>query len=94
MLRGYAEATGCRWQTLLAYFGERGEACGNCDNCRAGNATSTGEEAPATIVHERCGRGTVISTNGSRVVALFEEGYKTIDLEVAAESGIASLEVD
>ncbi len=30
----YAEAQGCRRQTLLAYFGETTPPCGNCDNCR------------------------------------------------------------
>jgi superfamily II DNA helicase RecQ len=34
---GYAEGRGCRWQTLLGYFGgERlpGERCGHCDRCK------------------------------------------------------------
>ncbi|MEM9734739.1 MAG: DNA helicase RecQ [Pseudomonadota bacterium] len=29
----YAEAQTCRRQTLLAYFGDTIEPCGNCDNC-------------------------------------------------------------
>jgi ATP-dependent DNA helicase RecQ len=34
-MRGYAEATGCRRQLLLRYFGEEhAGACGGCDNCR------------------------------------------------------------
>ena len=32
-LVGYCEAPGCRRVTLLAYFGERIEPCGNCDTC-------------------------------------------------------------
>jgi ATP-dependent DNA helicase RecQ len=34
---GYAEGRGCRWQTLLVYFGDEGlpgERCGNCDHCK------------------------------------------------------------
>ena len=32
-LLGLAEATGCRRQVLLGYFGEDSSACGNCDLC-------------------------------------------------------------
>jgi ATP-dependent DNA helicase RecQ len=32
-LLGLAEATGCRRQVLLRYFGEASEPCGNCDLC-------------------------------------------------------------
>ena len=32
-LLGLAEATGCRRQVLLRYFGENPEPCGNCDLC-------------------------------------------------------------
>ena len=32
-LVGYCEAPGCRRVTLLSYFGERIEPCGNCDAC-------------------------------------------------------------
>ena len=32
-LLGLAEATACRRQRLLAYFGEAAEPCGNCDLC-------------------------------------------------------------
>jgi ATP-dependent DNA helicase RecQ len=32
-LLGLCETAGCRRVRLLAYFGERGEPCGNCDTC-------------------------------------------------------------
>jgi ATP-dependent DNA helicase RecQ len=35
-LLALAEAPRCRRQTLLAYFGEKSEPCGNCDLCREG----------------------------------------------------------
>jgi len=33
MLIGFCEATSCRRQILLGYFGETAEPCGNCDLC-------------------------------------------------------------
>jgi ATP-dependent DNA helicase RecQ len=32
-LVGFCEASGCRRQVLLGYFGEDPEPCGNCDSC-------------------------------------------------------------
>ncbi len=32
-LLSYCEASTCRRQVMLAYFGEAAEPCGNCDNC-------------------------------------------------------------
>ena len=34
-LVGYCEASGCRRQILLGYFGETAAPCGNCDTCRS-----------------------------------------------------------
>lgn len=45
-LLGYCEATGCRRQALLRWFGEdHPGACGNCDNCIAPPASWDGTEA-------------------------------------------------
>ena len=33
-LVGYCEASACRRQILLGYFGEDAKPCGNCDNCQ------------------------------------------------------------
>ncbi len=44
-LLGLAEATGCRRQRLLAYFGESSEPCGNCDLCESPPDLFDGTEA-------------------------------------------------
>ena len=45
-LLGYCESTGCRRQTLLAYFGQAHPGdCGNCDNCLQPASTWDGTEA-------------------------------------------------
>ena len=46
----YAEAQGCRRQTLLAYFGEAAEPCGNCDNCRNPVALKDGEHEANLVI--------------------------------------------
>jgi len=45
VLVGLVEATTCRRQHLLAYFGEAAEPCGNCDNCLAPPQTWDATEA-------------------------------------------------
>ncbi|MEL6751094.1 MAG: DNA helicase RecQ [Pseudomonadota bacterium] len=50
-LIAYAEANTCRRQTLLAYFSEASEPCGNCDNC-ANPVTLQDGEAEADLVFE------------------------------------------
>jgi ATP-dependent DNA helicase RecQ len=43
---GYCEVTGCRRQTLLAYFGDKMESpCGNCDTCLEPVESWDGSEA-------------------------------------------------
>lgn len=44
-LLALAEATDCRRQRLLAYFGENSQPCGNCDNCINPPATWDATEA-------------------------------------------------
>ena len=60
-LLALAEATGCRRQRLLAYFGEQSAPCGNCDNCLAPPAVWDGTDAARKLlstiyrVHEASG---------------------------------------
>jgi ATP-dependent DNA helicase RecQ len=53
-LLALAEAPRCRRQTLLAYFGESSEPCGNCDLCQDGverfDATIDAQKAMSAIV--------------------------------------------
>ncbi|MGW2208703.1 RecQ family ATP-dependent DNA helicase [Streptomyces sp. NPDC001781] len=54
MMRGYAEATGCRRRFLLGYFGQSGdqdESCGACDRCEAAELAQVGgaEGGPAVL---------------------------------------------
>jgi ATP-dependent DNA helicase RecQ len=53
-LLSLAEAPRCRRQTLLAYFGEASEPCGNCDLCQEGvelfDATIDAQKAMSAIV--------------------------------------------
>ena len=53
-LLSLAEAPRCRRQTLLAYFGEASEVCGNCDLCQEGvelfDATIDAQKAMSAIV--------------------------------------------
>ncbi len=44
-LLGYCELSSCRRQTLLRYFGEESEPCGNCDNCISPPSTWDGTVA-------------------------------------------------
>src|SRR5262245_57209974 len=53
-LLALAEAPRCRRQTLLAYFGEASQPCGNCDLCREGvelfDGTIEAQKAMSAIV--------------------------------------------
>ena len=65
-LLGLAEATGCRRQVLLSYFGDASEPCGNCDLCahpaKLFNATTPVRKALSAILRtgESFGAGHLI----------------------------------
>ncbi|PCH46963.1 MAG: DNA helicase RecQ [Hyphomicrobiales bacterium] len=46
----FAEAQNCRRQTLLAYFGEETEPCGNCDNCKNPVAAKDGSDEANLVI--------------------------------------------
>ena len=54
---GYCELSGCRRQSLLAYFGESSDPCGNCDNClnppETWDATEAAQKAAIDSVSNR-----------------------------------------
>ena len=95
MMRGYAEADGCRREFLLSYFGEPFEPpCGRCDNCDAGRgdgaarASGRSRSARASRTTE-WGEGDVQRYEDDAVVVLFDDvGYKTLALDVLRERGL------
>ena len=96
MIRAYAEqATGCRRDFVLAYFGEAFEPpCGNCDLCDAGlGEAAEPAETPfgvgARVRHAAWGEGVVQRYEGDTINLLFDEvGYKTLALGVVQERGL------
>jgi ATP-dependent DNA helicase RecQ len=88
MMRGYAEADGCRREFVLSYFGEPfTPPCGNCDNCEAGRGETGEGKRPfavgARVAHGQWGEGVVQRYDDETVVVLFDEvGYKTLALDV------------
>jgi ATP-dependent DNA helicase RecQ len=95
MMRGYAQARGCRGQALLAYFGEQmRHVCGHCDNCVAGRGKpDNGAVGPfpvhTTVRHTEWGSGLVMGYEDDRMTVLFDEvGYKTLSVPVVSEQGL------
>jgi ATP-dependent DNA helicase RecQ len=94
MMRGFAEARGCRSQMLLGYFGEKSNRrCGHCDNCVNGVA----EPPPAAgkvpfavhskVRHQEWGAGMVMGYEEERMTVLFDDvGYKTLSVPVVIEN--------
>ena len=90
VLVGLAEATTCRRQHLLAYFGEDAEPCGNCDNClhppQTWDATEAARKALSCVYRtgQRYGAGHLIDVlRGERTEKVIErqhEGLSTFGI--------------
>ncbi|GAA2653953.1 RecQ family ATP-dependent DNA helicase [Paractinoplanes durhamensis] len=98
MMRGFAQAEGCRSQVLLAYFGEAlKKPCGHCDNCANGLPTPSAKPADepfavhSTVRHGEWGPGTVMGYEDDRMTVLFDEvGYKTLSVPVVMANKLLS----
>ena len=81
----YAEASTCRRQTLLQYFGEETEVCGNCDNCLNPVEMKDGTERAHMIFDaifetgERYGQAHIIDViTGKETEKLLKAGHDDI----------------
>jgi ATP-dependent DNA helicase RecQ len=97
MMGAYADATTCRREFILTYFGERfSPPCGNCDNDEAGLVKAVAEGPFATgsrVVHEKWGGGSVQRYEDNQVVVLFDTvGYKKLGLDLVEERGLLAPE--
>jgi ATP-dependent DNA helicase RecQ len=95
MMRSYAETSECRRTYLLNYFGEEVDgACGFCDNCEAGAATTNGQEdypfaLNSRVSHSTWGEGLVLRYEGDKMLVLFDQvGYKTLAASIVVEQGL------
>lgn len=95
MMRQYAEASACRRELLLNYFGDPYQGpCNNCDCCEANDSGPAQEiERPfplqSTVRHTSWGEGTVMHYEDSRIVVLFgDAGYRTLDLDLVQENSL------
>ncbi len=84
-LLGLAEATGCRRQVLLSYFGEASEPCGNCDLCtmpaKLFNATTPVRKALSAILRtgESFGAGHLIDIlTGNSTAKVVQRGHDAL----------------
>jgi ATP-dependent DNA helicase RecQ len=85
-LVGYCESTGCRRQTLLAYFGEHYPvACGHCDNClqppRSWDGTIAAQKALSCVYRsgQRFGAAHVIDIlRGADTAKIRQHGHASL----------------
>jgi ATP-dependent DNA helicase RecQ len=97
MMGAFADATTCRREFVLTYFGERFQPpCGNCDNCDAGLVRAVAEgpfPAGSRVVHAKWGGGLVQRYEEGEVVVLFDSvGYKKLGLDLVQERGLLTPE--
>ncbi len=85
VLVGLVEATDCRRQHLLAYFGEEARPCGNCDNClsppKTWDATEAARKALSCVFRtgQRYGAGHLIDVlRGEATEKVIERGHEGI----------------
>jgi ATP-dependent DNA helicase RecQ len=56
MMERYLDSRSCRWQALLAYFGQVGDKpCGRCDNC-TGTSSGSSSSSSSSVERRRNGR--------------------------------------
>ncbi|GAB4057144.1 DNA helicase RecQ [Uliginosibacterium sediminicola] len=84
-LLGYCEATACRREVLLRYFGESSTPCGNCDMCltppETFDATVPAQQALSTIYRsgQRYGAGHLVDILQGRATAkVTERGHQSL----------------
>jgi len=85
-LIGFCESTGCRRQTLLAYFGESHPgACGHCDNClqppRSWDGTVAAQKVLSCVYRsgQRFGAAHVIDIlRGADTVKIRQNGHQSL----------------
>jgi len=85
-LIGYCESTGCRRETLLAYFGETYPgACGHCDNClqppQSWDGTIAAQKALSCVYRsgQRFGAAHVIDVlRGADTAKVRQHGHETL----------------
>ncbi|MEJ8574733.1 DNA helicase RecQ [Microbaculum marinum] len=87
---GYCEATSCRRVALLAYFGESGKPCGNCDVCLDPPDLVDGADAARLVVDairltgERYGAAYIVSLLvGDASEAVLSRGHDSLPLFAA-----------
>jgi ATP-dependent DNA helicase RecQ len=97
MMQRYLETDRCRWQQLLAYFGQPSEhACGHCDNCDGGLApVGAAADQPfplgSPVTHPTFGAGEVVAyENGTMTVLFAEAGYRTLSVELVRTNNLLS----